>query len=824
MPSSPSGTYRFAHWEIRPQERTLLVRGERAKVGSRAFDVLLVLVQRQGSVVAKRDLMDSAWPSLFVEENNLSVQISALRKLLGQDSIKNVAGQGYQLTDLPLPLSAASHGPTEVALRALLGRDRELAALATLVGTRSLVTLVGPGGVGKTALARTVVDSLETQWPDGVHWIDVAPLSDGVQLSQAVSKALGVFAPGAAGSTDDLDRAMAPLRALVALDNCEHLLDAVTALVAHVIRLAPHVHWFATSREPLHCVEESVYRLAPLSVPMLDVTVHQASEYGALALFCERAASADRQFVLSAANIGLCADLCGQLDGLPLAIEMAAARIATLGMNGVLDQIKERLRLRSSARGAPSRHNTLLQTYEWSYGLLGETEKVVFRRLAPFVGGFTTHLAQALCASVTGPEHLAAWEALDALSALIDKSLVQRQPGGRLFLLESARDFARLQLESTQELESARHGHAQVVAEWFAFAQQELDLGRDVDWSAKYLPERRNVGAALEWACTSDDADLLARLTSAMAQLDTFVHIHAEIVRYPLPIDTLARAALPLRARAYLELGWAHFLDGSRETGTGLCLRALADFRSVDDAEGTYATLARLIRLYHGRPGLESRARLMWNELKQIDEARVSLRTKLACHSTIALLYEGTRTVQRLEDLERMARRSGLDAQAAVCRLNITDELLLEGRYEEVVKQATRMLEAGEPMLRVRAIMYYNRAHALVRLGRIAEARSSAQAMLRTLPGYAYLVMDLFSSVALQEGRSEDAALLAGRSARTKQERDLHQDASEIPLIAETLQRLKEELGECRAEILIQQGGAMSTSDVLQLAWGDHAT
>ncbi len=212
-------------------------------------------------------------------------------------------------------------------------------------------------------------------------------------------------------------------------------------------------------------------------------------------------------------------------------------------------------------------------------------------------------------------------------------------------------------------------------------------------------------------------------------------------------------------------------------------------------------------------------ARRMWRRLKEIDESSVSLRARLTCHSTVALLFDGGRTVERLEELNRIAQRSGLDAQAAVCRLNVTDELLLQSRFEDVVKTTDEMLAAGEPMQRVRAVMYYNRAHALVRLGRVKEAKTSAQAMLRTLPGYAHLVMDLFSVVALQEGRREDAALMVGCSARIKRERDLHQDASEAELITETLERLHRELGPQRTADLMRQGAVMSTSDVLALAW-----
>ena len=349
-------------------------------------------------------------------------------------------------------------------------------------------------------------------------------------------------------------------------------------------------------------------------------------------------------------------------------------------------------------------------------------------------------------------------------------------------------------------------------------AQHELERWRDKDWAEKYLPERRNVGVALTWVCSVHEPDLLARLTAALSQLDAFAHTDAEIVRYPLPMDVLDEASLPLRGRANLELGWAHFLDGNREQGTDFSLRALADMEALADSEGVYTALTRLIRLYDGRPGMEPMAREMWARLRQIDESQVSLRARLTCHSTVARLFDGGRSVERLEELHRIAQHAGFDAQAAVCRLHITDELLLRGCFEEVVKATDRMLQAGEPLVRVRATMSYNRAHALVRLGRIEEAKSAAQATLRALPGYAHLVMDLFAVVAVQNGRSEDAALMAGCSARIKHERDLH-DASEATMITETLERLERELGHQRTVELMRQGSGMSTLDMLALAW-----
>lgn len=826
MTASPqeTGIYRFPRWELRRHERALFVNGVRAKIGSRAFDVLLALVERQGQVVSKKELIDLAWPDLIVEENNLSVQISTLRKLLGPDSIANIAGQGYQLATTAEPSESTTPGPSFPApQQRLIGRESELEALLSLVGVRPLVSIVGTGGVGKTSLARSVLAKSRMQWDDGIHWIDLTPLRDANQIAQAIANSLGIYAEDPGQNFEDLVGALSQLRALIALDNCEHLLEEVSSLLGPLLRHAPDIRWLATSREPLHLIEEWVYRLGSLDVPLPGIELDAALRYGALALFCERARAVDRKFELAPGNIHLAVELCRQLDGLPLAMEMAAARVATLGLQGVHDQIDQRLRLPAMTRDAPSRHHTLLQTYEWSYGLLSPVEQCVFRRLEPFAGGFTAQMAQNLCCSVEGnSERLSGWQMLDALSALVDKSLVQRDHGGttgaseRLYLLESARDYARLRLEETSELDAVHHRHAEVVADWFTSALHELERWRDKDWAEKYLPERRNVCVALTWVCSVRKPDLLARLIAALSQLDYFAHVDAEVVRCPVPLDVLEEASLPLRARAYLELGWAHFLDGDRELGTDLSLRALADMEALADPGGVYTALTRLIRFYCERPGMELRAREMWARLRTIDESQVSLRARLTSHSTVALMFDGGRSVERLEELHRIAQHAGFDAQAAICRLNITDELLLRGNYEEVVKATDRMLQAGEPV-RVRAFMQYNRAHALVRLGRIEEAKDSTQAMLRALPSFAHLVMDLFAVVALQDGRSEVAALLAGCSARIKRERDLH-DASEATMITETLQRLERDLGHQRTAELMRQGSGMSTLDMLALA------
>jgi hypothetical protein len=573
-------------------------------------------------------------------------------------------------------------------------------------------------------------------------------------------------------------------------------------------------------------VGETVYRLGPLDLPPPDASPALVLQSGAMALFCERARAADRRFELTPERIEMAVELCRQLDGLPLALEMAAARVATLGLQGVHDQIDQRLRLRASLRNAPARHHTLQQTYEWSYGLLTPSEQCVFRRLEPFAGGFTANMAQKLCCGIDGGAgQLDEWSMLDALSALVDKSLVQRsEPGAegeqeRLHLLESARDYARLQLDRAGELAAARRQHAQVVAQAFSNAHEELMQWRDRDWLAKYLPERRNVLVALNWACAEGEPEVLARLVAALAELEALAQRPSELVRMPLPMGRLFDAEPSLRAPAYLGLGWAHFMDGHREIGTTMTLQASTAFQALGVVVGTYAALIRLCRLYNGRPGMESLASQSWAKLRLIDESKVPLRLRVTCWSSLADHAESQRAVDQLSELKFVAEQAGFDSQAAVCMMQITDKLLLKGKFQEVISATDGMFALDAPLLRVPAMILHNRSHALVRQGRIAEAQECSRAMHRAVLGYDYLVLDLFALAAVKQGRHSDAALLAGCSARIKRERGQQDERSEVALIQETLRAIVGELGQQPAESLFAQGAAMPLGQVLPLAW-----
>ena len=355
---------RFGRVEMRPRERQLLVEGRAAGVGARAFDVLLALVERRDRLVTKSELLDLVWPGLVVEENNVQVQISTLRKLLGPQAIATIPGRGYQFTAVldgdaahstvagpQSSMAAASHSraptvrrtnlPTELPI--LYGRDDELRALRSLLPEHRLVTIVGAGGIGKSRLAQAIAHASVQQWPHGVWTVELAGLSEPTRLPNAVAGALGfeIIRARPRRSKSWLPASL-PRTTLLVLDNCEHLLDAIVGLVEAVLRAAPGVTLLATSQEPLRMPGEQQFRVGPLAVPQ-ETEARGAREFGAVALLEARVRAVDPGFALNEENAKLAIEICRRLDGLPLAIELAAARVPALGLRGVRGQTRRAL-------------------------------------------------------------------------------------------------------------------------------------------------------------------------------------------------------------------------------------------------------------------------------------------------------------------------------------------------------------------------------------------------------------------------------------------------------------------------------------------------
>jgi predicted ATPase len=505
--------YRSGAIEIDAMQRCVLIDGTPVKVGARAFDVLLALVERRERVVPKRELMDLVWPKLVVEEGNLLVHIVALRKLLGPRAIATIPGRGYRFA---MPVDAvigdrlAEPAPIRgnlPASPALFGREQDLDAVSTLLQQHAVVSIVGAGGIGKTRMALAAAAAAELETPDGRWWVELAPINEGAQIPNSICGALGMQLPSGRPPQEALAISLASKGLLVVLDNCEHLADDIAALIDLLRAHAPNVRLLVTSQESLKCRDEQVYRLGALAVPA-SAQLEVATEFGAVALFVERAHAVDSRFRLANDNVEVVVDICRRLDGIPLAIELAAARVPLLGVHGLHARLNQMFNvLTGGTRMKLRRHQTLRAALEWSHGLLSTDEQTTFRRLGVFAGGFTLELAQ----EVVKDARIDEWLVLDLLGHLIDKSLVIADAEGepRYRLLETTRAFALEQLGAVGESEALLRRHAQVMCELMAKTDANCWNLSPAERSHA-VQELSNLRAAVDWAMSAADARTLA--------------------------------------------------------------------------------------------------------------------------------------------------------------------------------------------------------------------------------------------------------------------------------------------------------------------------
>ena len=461
----------FGGFRLLPTQRLLVNGDEPIRLGGRALDLLIALSRRPGQLISKQELTATVWPDTFVDESNLKVHISALRRALGDGKtgrryISTVAGRGYcfvapveVLADAATELMEAVEPPRRHNLPALLtpliGRDVSLEKIEAQLRCRRLLTLVGPGGVGKTSVALAAAANLAEAYVNGVWFVDLTAVSDPLLVPKAIALAVGLdIADDPVNS--DLPSFLGDKQLLLVLDNCEHVIDVVAALAFRLLRAAPDVHILATSREPLRVSGEYVYRLPPLEQPLFSTCLdaREALALPAVRLFAERAAGATGEFELQDRDVPVVVDLCRKLDGLPLAIELAAAEISTLGIGGVAARLREPLRPPIRQRHVENqRHCSLRASLDWSYGLLTDGEQTALRRLAVFAGNFTLQAARLLAADVTSGED----EMIDDVAALIAKSLLTVQIDGsepRFRMPNTTRAYALEKLLASEEADA----------------------------------------------------------------------------------------------------------------------------------------------------------------------------------------------------------------------------------------------------------------------------------------------------------------------------------------------------------------------------------
>lgn len=533
-PRPAERSYTFGEFCLLPDRQVLLKDAQPVALGSRAFDILTLLVQRAGELVSNGEIEAYAWPATYVHESNVKVHIAALRKTLrgaGEDgrAILNVPGRGYcfagpvKVEGRARPSAAratAARAAAPTPSASVIGREDEIAALAELVTQHSLVTIVGAGGVGKTTLAWAAADRLAGDFDAPPCFVDLASIDDPQLVVDAIAAALGVRVD----LNDVLGGIGAHLREtarLVILDNCEHLTAAVAAVVDQLATGAGRSSLLATSREPLRARREMAWRLAPLTCPAADapMTAARALNYSAVALFAARAVERTG-YVLTDEDAVAVGAICRRLDGVPLALELAATRLDTLSPAGLLELLQISLApLGQDDVSTPMRHRTLLATLDWSYRLLSDSEAAILRFAAIFAREVTVEDIVA----VLDAEGLDAADAVAGMESLVAKSFAVAdvsQGARRYRLFESTRSHALGRLETAGELERAQRAHARHLLAVMERAEEEWRWRVAEDWAAQYGPRTDDVRRALAWAFgPSGDGELGLRLTAAALPL-----------------------------------------------------------------------------------------------------------------------------------------------------------------------------------------------------------------------------------------------------------------------------------------------------------------
>jgi predicted ATPase/DNA-binding winged helix-turn-helix (wHTH) protein len=588
--------YRFRHFELQPDERRLLAAGAPVAVRPRAFDLLLALVEGAGHLVTKDELLERVWPKVIVEENTLRAQVSLLRKILGPEAIATVSAQGYRFT---LEVTCLGAGPIPPAttpkhnlpqqLTSFIGRQKEIAQVKQLLGTTRLLTLIGTGGCGKTRLALEVAGDLLESYPDGVWLVELAALAEPRLLPQTVAAVLGLKEQQGRSLTQTISEHLASKHLLLVLDNAEHLLAACAELADAALRRCAQPVILVTSRERLGMAGELTYRVPSLSIPdpKRDTTPEVLAKYESARLFIERARLQRPHFAVTAQNASALASVCHRLDGIPLAIELAAPRVRSMSMEEVNQRLDQRFGLLTGgSRTALPRQRTLRAMIDWSYDLLSDAEQALLCRLSVFSGGWTLEAAEHVC---TG-DGIAEVEVLDLLTSLADKSLISADAEDgetRYWLLETVRHYAQDRLRERDEEEAQwqrRHlGYFVALAE----EAEPLLMGADQHvWLERLETEHDNLRSALAWSSTAGgDAGAGLRVAVALAQFWWLRGYRGEGRAWLVRLMNAASCGEPefVRAKALNAAGAFAWLQGDYPAARALYEQGLAIARKLGE-------------------------------------------------------------------------------------------------------------------------------------------------------------------------------------------------------------------------------------------------
>lgn len=568
----------FGPFQLRFPQRTLSRNGEDIRLGSRAQEILIALVAKQGELISNRALVSRVWPDTVVDEGSLRVHLSAVRKALGEASdgtryITNETGRGYRLA-VPvtrrecesISQSTSPHADTPirtmverstlpVVLARILGRGSIIQGLCELLPERRLMTIAGAGGIGKTTVAISLAHQfhLDNAGEITAHFVDFAPVTDPTRIASTVALRLGMPV-STHDPVPDLIAAIGQNRMLLVFDNCEHVIDAVAALAERLLHGTTGLRIVATSREPLRVEGEWVHRLAPLPVPheSMALRAEEGLSYASVALFVERARAVDSEFSFSDHHVWSVCEICRRLDGMPLAIEMAAARVASMDVQTLAARLGDRFALLTKGRRtALPRQQTLRAVLDWSYALLDARTQVVLQRMALFRSAFDVAGAVA----VARCDEIDDLSVFDATADLVAKSLLTSEragPATTYRLLETTRHYALDRLMESSDAHAARKRHATYCIELFEDPSQAWEGNARRASTVQHSHRLDDVRLAFDWAVSVDgDASLAVRLATVSSPLWFQLSLPYEFMR-------LVERAIASVPRAELEGTVAH--------------------------------------------------------------------------------------------------------------------------------------------------------------------------------------------------------------------------------------------------------------------------
>ncbi len=648
MPDKRNSIITFGLFRLFPGERRLERDGRPVPLGGRALDLLIVLVERAGEVVSNQELLQRVWRDVNVEESSLRFHIKNLRKALGEAQsdtryVANVPGRGYCFAapvswteraqaprSDPVRIGARINLPTRRTL--VIGREDSVDAVSRELSRRRIVTIAGPGGIGKTTLAIATAEALRGSFGDAVLFVDLAPIEETALVVSTLLSALGLVV----GSGDPASAAIEYLRdkrLLIVLDNCEQVVEAVAGLADRILQETVDIHLLVTSREPLRIAGERVHRLAPLECPPIqgDITAVEAKAYAAVQLFVDRAIQGAGGFSLDDASAPAVAEICRRLDGIPLAIELAAARVEFFGVSALARRLDNMFAvLTQGRRFALPRHQTLRATLDWGYNLLSPTEQAVLRGVAIFRATFTLDMALAV---VVGPA-VSAEGAVEAMANLVAKSLLSADSVGDAVLyrlLEATRLYAAEKLAAGGEGPeiARRHAEHHLTLIETAPADWRSDAGKR--WLQLHTGRIDDVRAALDWSFSQGgDLSIGFRLMANSIRLWLQLSLTLEYVeRIERILQRLSELPAPdpiMEMRLQIAFGHAIWYSASKR----------------DRLEGAFA---RALELAHQVGDIAARLQALWG-MWAVRRARGQYREALAV----------------AEDYEAVARNAGNQA------------------------------------------------------------------------------------------------------------------------------------------------------------------